>query len=95
MNKYTNGPWETAVNSSNEWDVCLPDGGDMVADLAKCDNQEANARLIASAPDLLEACKELLTYIEADNELKVYMYPQSIDYARQTIAKAEGASDDT
>lgn len=39
--------------------------------------------------ELLEACKELLIYINGDNELKVIMYPQSIDFAKDTIKHAE------
>jgi len=48
------------------------------------------AQLIAAAPDLLRAVEELLLYIEADNELKVIMYPQSIEFARSARAKAKG-----
>jgi hypothetical protein len=45
---------------------------------------EANARLIAAAPDLLEACKDLLTWHGPDT-------PQSVlDSARATIRKANG-----
>jgi hypothetical protein len=54
---------------------------------------EANARLIAAAPELLDACKRLLTFNE---ELAVDVgvsthYP-SADFARAAIAKAEGRS---
>jgi len=52
---------------------------------------EANANLFAAAPKLLKAVEELLLYIETpSNELKVAMYPQSIDYARTTLANAKG-----
>ena len=47
---------------------------------------QANARLIAAAPDLLEACEELLIYLgdwdDAENETCVA--------ARRAIAKARG-----
>ena len=68
---HTPGPWETALSFTADnriiWDVCLPDGGDMIADLAECGDeqtQEANARLIAAAPELLEALIELHNYTE-------------------------------
>ena len=51
---------------------------------------EANARLFAASKDLLKACEELLLYIRADNELKVIMYPQSLEFAAHVIAKAKG-----
>lgn len=44
-------------------------------------HDEANARLIASAPDLLAAL-ERLTHPMADDE--------DLDYAREVIAKAKG-----
>lgn len=52
----------------------------------------ANAALIVRAvnahDDLVKAVKELLTYIEADNQLKVVMYPQSIEFARNILKEA-------
>lgn len=49
---FTPGPWETSSNAKGQWDVCMEDAGDMIADLSGCDNQEANARLIAAAPTM-------------------------------------------
>jgi len=46
---HTPTPWETSSNASNEWDVCAEGGGDMIADLAKCSNGEANATYIVRA----------------------------------------------
>lgn len=51
----------------------------------------ANARLIAAAPDLLEALKDLLK--EQPSECPTYCFREwelSIDAARDAIAKAEG-----
>jgi len=50
---------------------------------------KANTNLIANAPKLLKACKELLTYINASNEIRVIMYPQSIRFAENIINEAE------
>lgn len=61
MTQHTSGPWETSILSNGtQWQVCEKDGGDMIADLSETDNQEANARLIALAPDLLAACQALI-----------------------------------
>lgn len=59
--KHTQGKWETSVCKDTtgqiNWDVCVECGGDMIADLSHCGvhNTEANAKLIAAAPELLEA----------------------------------------
>jgi hypothetical protein len=45
---------------------------------------EANARLIAAAPELLEACKESLPYIEGPGDSYVY------GLIKAAIEKAEG-----
>jgi hypothetical protein len=49
----------------------------------------ANARLIASAPELLEACKRALDSIERINNgyEKGYL---TVDFIREAIARAEG-----
>lgn len=47
----------------------------------------ANARLIAAAPDLLEACETLLVMID----LKYPEHTTMLVEARATIAKAKGA----
>lgn len=61
----TQGPWETSVNAEGHWDVCAEGGGDMIADLSECpENAEANARLIAAAPDLLAALEWALPFVE-------------------------------
>ena len=63
MKKHTNGPW---LITTIDGDDCLMvgggDGSDVVADIRTDrpeDEVEANARLIAAAPDLLAALMEL------------------------------------
>lgn len=51
---------------------------------------EPNARLIAAAPELLEATQAHLEEWHAENRNFVRKEPQSIKLARKAIAKAEG-----
>ncbi len=50
------------------------------------DEDIANARLIAAAPDLLEACRQMLFDVFED------VHPETVKQARAAIAKAEGAA---
>lgn len=58
--------------------------------------RQANVRLIAAAPDLLEACKELVASVERWNggvEKIIGRVPKSgmfLDRAKAAIARAEG-----
>lgn len=55
---HTPGPWETSVNSNGDFDVCGGHGGDIIADLSGCDNQQANSlRIIAC----VNACEGIST----------------------------------
>lgn len=58
MSKHTPGPWKV------ENDHYITAGIDYVADVGDATTRDkeiaANARLIAAAPDLLEACKEAI-----------------------------------
>lgn len=92
MTKHTPGPWIAGSTGRNIWG---DDNRVLVATvdipsphIKTFEEQEANARLIASAPDLFEACKHALgllaTYAKEEtgtlNELK------------QAIAKAEATN---
>lgn len=75
MSKYTPGPWKRKIKSvlipiaPYEWAEAY--GGSI-----------ANARLIAAAPDLLEALKGVLRVADRKTD--------EFDAARAAIAKAEG-----
>ncbi len=88
---HSKGPWETAVNGNEEWDVCLSGGGDMVADLSGCGpNQKANARLIAAAPELLEALKTAVSMLEDSiGEFERFDHTRAEEF-QAIINKAEG-----
>lgn len=100
--KHTPGPWETAISTSPEykpngeaWDVCLPDGGDMVADLNNCDNAKANAEHIVKCvnchDELLEACKIAEIFARGLKQISPIWNKSDdadLNRIRQAIAKA-------
>ena len=91
MNKHTPGPW-FAVGAQVEIE------DDSVPDICTCDPQvmrqshldwhprtvEANARLIAAAPELLEALDDIIGMARAGRMVHV------INRAKAAIAKAKG-----
>ena len=88
---YTPGPWDLIQHGEKDSRVGRRTLLAIVYSEAYQDrkNQEANARLIAAAPDLLEACKAML----ADPLAPVTT--QSMQAARIAIAKAEAQSPET
>ena len=93
--RHTQGPWHVGMES--DWSIDTdgensfvhigPNYGDPVAIAVvgsawdQDDELEANARLIAAAPDLLEALRLALPYVRNDNTASVM---------RAAIAKATG-----
>lgn len=64
---HTPGPWEAGnsrifsqLHEIAEVKRPATRGNDYAASVRATDEQEANMRLIAAAPDLLEACKDVL-----------------------------------
>ena len=102
-NQHTPGPWLRS-KSGNTFQIVA--GKDMneepntlVAnippigyncDYEPCDETKANAHLIASAPDLLEALRFLLADYIAINGEKLTGSSVPIEMAQAAIAKAEG-----
>jgi hypothetical protein len=87
MSKHTPGPWQVGHFDSNM--ICDSDGANRgCSPIARVEGtaakRRANARLIAAAPDLLEALRPLTkgVYWITDAQVKA---------ARAAIAKAEGA----
>lgn len=96
--KHTPGPWKWWTTHEGSHRINPEEGGLVIA---SCDTrnpfsyeQEANARLIAAAPDLLEALKDLLdTSVWADAEGNVTIRlsgEPAVKRAIAAIAKAEG-----
>jgi hypothetical protein len=95
MIAHTPGPW--IANSSG--DVALEgDSNSIIAWCTSPDSVEdgdgpamANARLIAAAPEMLEALKKLTAICPAAREAGS-AYWRAIEFASRAIAKAEGKS---
>lgn len=96
MSKHTPGNWIAKPMDSADWiDLVTDDpetcgGSAHSLPFASCRhfNQEANARLIAAAPELLEALKLMRHWAEADQVNYTGDHPVAL--ARAAIAKATG-----
>ena len=93
MNKFTEGEWFAKRDGWSTVYVECRIGGGMLQEVAACgptasgpDEQEANARLIAAAPDLLEALESILEYAESGWDHT----PICAVVARSVISKAKG-----
>ena len=96
MSKHTPAPWKV-VPSLNE--IVNADHGllryDIRADytlIGALYENEADARLIAAAPDLLQALKTI--YVWADSGTGMKDFDDIATLADEVIAKATGGSDD-
>lgn len=94
VGSYTPGPWQAIEFSSprGSYYVVNENNGDLIfgAGRSIC---EANAHLIAAAPELLDALRDtvqaLKGYVEDDGGPE-WVY-KALDEAKAAIAKAEGA----
>lgn len=84
--KATPGPWEVAT-SRDVWSAVIAPG---VATICMEIENDADARLIAAAPDLLAALK---WYVEHDDTDESEYYMAGQNAARAAIAKAEGGGE--
>jgi hypothetical protein len=106
MSKHTPGPWKLDRDELHYGSLSTVVAGKKskrfpgyqmfvdVGGLADVNEQEANARLIASAPELLEALKDLLRDIDTIDEFAINntVLPmwEDIERAKALVAKAEG-----
>ena len=95
MSKHTLGPWEASEGyPSDIWHVDMPSRGYSVVvsraeedwDMA-VEEVQANAHLIAAAPELLDALETLLLSTERDD---MNFRVRAMEAAREAIAKAKG-----
>lgn len=95
--KHTPGPWHIGMKPGP---IIYGPQGEQVADLRAHllmpDESAANARLIAAAPELLEALKTMTDeYASSMRNAGVTHYPEALAIVRQAravIAKAEGGA---
>ena len=87
--KYTKGPWEFAeFPKAKDWDVAS-DTTPVCSGYLN-DEGKANARLIAAAPELLEALEMVAQHAPASGPL--WHGSEPMTKARAAIAKAKGES---
>lgn len=98
---HTPGPWAYDADSKEVfasaeqygcgW-IALVEGNDSDDQPLAAEMQAANARLIAAAPELLAALKELVDYDDGSNEPGEFGY-EILQRCKAAIAKAEGRSE--
>lgn len=88
MTQHTPGPWTLEVQFATGQHLLKGVNGASFARLQQMrpERKEANARLIASAPELLNALKQFVDHATAGWEPSEHM----VTAALATIAKAEG-----
>jgi hypothetical protein len=89
---HTPGPWEWSEDARELPEIFAP-SGDALAEVYKApgsDGARANARLIAAAPDLLEACEGMLAILEGSSKRSGGWEGAFADSVRAAIAKARG-----
>ena len=91
--EYTKGEWELEQHGDNAMLVVCGDktiartsNGSTIDDLVEI---IANANLIAAAPDLYEALKEL-NKLQKQGNIKIHGNSKVRDVIRQALSKAEG-----
>lgn len=90
MSKHTPGPWSITNGT-----ILGSDGVGVTRPISRFDGAaDANAHLIAAAPDLYEACKKLAMLSSGAEDDDAYAeVPWSvIEDARAALAKAEGVT---
>ena len=92
MTAHTPGPWNRQKSYATFYvEARLPDG--LIQEVAAIgptqhtEQQEANAKLIAAAPDLLAALNAMMTHMGMDED---EWNKPTFDQARSAIAKATG-----
>lgn len=97
--KHTLGPWTWFKGNANgkgliriESSCDARPSGIHISSLTRSPENEANAALIAAAPELLEACNAYIRYLQAkiDSGRFKYAEAQLKNQCLAAIAKAEG-----
>jgi hypothetical protein len=87
---YSQGPWATYVDSAHDGWIADADGN-LIACAVRNENMQANARLIAAAPDLLAALEWWQAQMRDDNcDDMGKLLDEMSAKAHAAIAKAKG-----
>lgn len=88
MEARTYGPWIVGSEDDSDFFLVGPDIDGLITAPIMRTHDEQLANLIAAAPELLEALKELLW----SHEIGVFMAGRGLSKARAVIAKATGSA---
>ncbi|MCP4540270.1 MAG: hypothetical protein GY832_24285 [Chloroflexi bacterium] len=89
--KHTPGPWHTHESRADEiWASRRPIAMTVARAGDDRGEEEANTRLIATAPDLLKACRNALRVIGYVVEVHDFSFEATMQQLKTAIAKAEG-----
>ena len=88
---HTPGPWEVFASHAGLYVIDSAEQG-AICKIEWCLEDEANARLIASAPRLLDALKRLCEEFGVDDNGTHRDWTKWLE-ARDAIAKAEGSAE--
>lgn len=91
MDKHTPGPWHISDNGE-EFGIYPPDGISPIGFVDYGNSGDANAKLIAAAPDMLATLKSVRSAIveKAPDTLWADLIGTAVDVIDAAIAKAEG-----
>ena len=68
MSGHTPGPWSVGTTLADDKLAIIHDGDSVMAILTTCPPNMHDARLIAAAPDLLEACQTFAEWLRREDE---------------------------
>lgn len=85
--QHTPGPWYLDAHDERGWFLLSESGPDIMAEPFDC--ADADARLIAAAPDLLSALEGMLEHADM-GEINDEDTLEAVNAARAAIAKAKG-----
>lgn len=92
--KHTPGPWRATQHHDDSWTVRTDLGANALAHVTVGKNDDADARLIAAAPEMLEALTKVARFMderfgrgEAEYDARVGPVYRAVRYA---LARVEG-----
>lgn len=89
--KHTPGPWTVCEKDNDERLSIEAESPQFICFVDPCIQRDANANLIAAAPDLFDALAECIDALEfIENRTSTQYNPPTLDNARAALAKAKG-----